>query len=115
MSNNLTISLYDTGALRASANSCALALTLPLRVLIVLIASLILFLDLLFEFNVGCLLSRGNCACFRGSQRSVAAYLIELECDSLGSVVVSGTSSMNGGNLSIGLVICCEVVDVAGT
>lgn len=37
------INRYETGARRASANSCALALILPLRARIVVIASLILF------------------------------------------------------------------------
>jgi len=45
-----TMSLKEIGAFKASAISCALALTLPLRVLIVLIASL----------RLGCLLCRDS-------------------------------------------------------
>lgn len=73
-----------------------------------LIASLMLFLDLCFEIledPFPC--SREKALAFRGSQRSCGVYLtVELDCGSSGAAAVS---SLNGGNLSIGLVIDCEL------
>lgn len=107
---HLTISLYDTGALRASANSCALALILAFRALIVLIASLILFSGLCFESLGPFAYSQAMCPTFRGCQRSFGAYLTAgFKGESPTSVAVSYDSSLKGGNLSIGLVIDCEL------
>lgn len=70
-----------------------------------------LFLGLCFEALVDpfpC--SREKAPAFRGSQRSCGVYLtVELECGPSGSAIVSCDSSLNDGNLSIGLVIDCEL------
>lgn len=79
----------------------------------VLIASLILFLGLCLEFLTGpfpC--SREKTPAFLGSQRSFGVYLmVEVACGSPGFPTVSYVSSVNGGNLSTGLVIGC-VLDI---
>lgn len=105
---HLTINLYETGALRACANSCALALTLALRVRIVLIASLILFLDLCFGFlSDPFAKSRFAKPAFLGTQRLFGVY--GGVGFASGSYVfgVSESSSPNAGNLSTGLVKNC--------
>lgn len=105
-----TISRYDRGALSASANSEALALTLALRVLIVLIASLILFLGRCFGFLIDPFICpREKGPVFRGSQGSFGTLRMGLGCGSPACGSVSYASSLNSGNLSIGLAIGCEL------
>lgn len=100
----LTINLYDTGALRASAISWALALTLTFRVLIVVIASLMLLCGLCFEIPIG---SQDTCpASLRGCQASLDSFLPDwLVRWFPRSAIVSELSSIKGGNLSRGLLI----------
>ena len=66
-----TISLYETGAFRASAISCALALTL--RVLIVPKVSLMLLRGRCFAL----IPNRGIDAVLRGCHRRDGTYLID--------------------------------------
>lgn len=105
-----TISRYDRGALSASANSEALALTLAFRVRIVLIASLILFLDLCFGILIDPFICpRGKGPVLRGSHGSFGACRMGLVWGSPEGATVSWVSSLKSGNLSIGLAICCEL------
>ena len=109
----LTISRYERGALSACANSWALALTLAFRLLIVLKASLKLFLDLVLEFLIvpfAC--SHVAAPALRPSQWPFGANLAEeFEGVSPGSEALLYGSPVNDGNLSTGLVIDCEVDD----
>lgn len=68
-----TISRYDNGALSAWPNSWTFAPTLAFRVLMLLIASLILFRGLCFEFLIDPFTGpREKGPAFRDSQRSFA-------------------------------------------
>ena len=100
---SLTISLYDTGAFKASAMSCAFALILAFRFLIVVIVSLILLRGRCFD--------TGLYPAFRGCHVWSRPF-----CSSCNFpfVVASGVSSTKAGKASIGLLCACGLESLCG-
>lgn len=111
------INLYDTGAFKAAASSCAFALILAFRVLMVVIASLMLFRGRCFEPPDPFTWSQETRPAFRGCVGSLLGpYLAgETKCEASDSVATPCDSSTKVGNLSSsGELMDCGLVVVVG-